>query len=184
MSDISYIAHHGIKGQKWGVRRYQNADGTLTSEGKNRYGDGQSSSKSSNHSKLKTAAKVAAAAAITGAVAYGVYKKGGFKAAGTAAKRVGSVVQKAKTPGSPHARYKDLSDEEIQARIGRLQSEIKLAELAASANTTSGRKFMIDVGRKSMDKAAVAFLGGTAYAVGKHYMEDYLGYTIPRLDKK
>ena len=28
------LYHHGIKGQKWGVRRYQNADGTLTSAGK------------------------------------------------------------------------------------------------------------------------------------------------------
>lgn len=32
------ISHHGIKGQKWGVRRYQNPDGTLTSEGEKRYG--------------------------------------------------------------------------------------------------------------------------------------------------
>lgn len=29
--------HHGIKGQKWGIRRYQNADGTLTEAGKKRY---------------------------------------------------------------------------------------------------------------------------------------------------
>lgn len=29
--------HHGIKGQKWGVRRYQNADGSLTAEGQKRY---------------------------------------------------------------------------------------------------------------------------------------------------
>lgn len=32
-----HLAHHGILGQKWGVRRYQNADGTLTEEGKRRY---------------------------------------------------------------------------------------------------------------------------------------------------
>lgn len=31
----SYLEHHGIKGQKWGIRRYQNPDGTLTEEGKN-----------------------------------------------------------------------------------------------------------------------------------------------------
>lgn len=29
--------HWGVKGQKWGVRRYQNQDGTLTTEGKKRY---------------------------------------------------------------------------------------------------------------------------------------------------
>lgn len=33
-----FLEHHGIKGQKWGVRRYENADGTLTEEGKKRYG--------------------------------------------------------------------------------------------------------------------------------------------------
>ena len=31
------LAHHGIKGQRWGVRRFQNPDGTLTPEGKARY---------------------------------------------------------------------------------------------------------------------------------------------------
>ena len=31
-----YLMHHGIKGQKWGVRRYQNEDGTYTEEGKAR----------------------------------------------------------------------------------------------------------------------------------------------------
>lgn len=33
-----YLAHHGIKGQKWGIRRYQNPDGSLTAEGLKRYG--------------------------------------------------------------------------------------------------------------------------------------------------
>ena len=32
-----YLAHSGIKGQKWGIRRYQNPDGSLTPEGKKRY---------------------------------------------------------------------------------------------------------------------------------------------------
>lgn len=32
-----YLSHHGILGMKWGIRRYQNADGTLTTAGKARY---------------------------------------------------------------------------------------------------------------------------------------------------
>ena len=34
------LYHHGIKGMKWGVRRYQRTDGSLTSAGKKRYNDG------------------------------------------------------------------------------------------------------------------------------------------------
>lgn len=32
----SYLTHHGIKGQRWGVRRFQKKDGSLTPAGKNR----------------------------------------------------------------------------------------------------------------------------------------------------
>lgn len=35
--DSTYLVHHGIKGQQWGVRRFQNEDGTLTAAGKERY---------------------------------------------------------------------------------------------------------------------------------------------------
>ena len=34
---MSELYHYGIKGQKWGIRRYQNEDGSLTAEGKKRY---------------------------------------------------------------------------------------------------------------------------------------------------
>lgn len=88
------LMHHGIKGQKWGQRRFQNEDGTWTAAGKERYGDdggGQSRSfvnKSSKEAdkakntpeakaraeKIKKAAKIGAAIAGTALVAYGAYK--------------------------------------------------------------------------------------------------------------
>lgn len=37
MSSSLYLVHHGVKGMKWGVRRFRNEDGTLTEAGKKRY---------------------------------------------------------------------------------------------------------------------------------------------------
>lgn len=37
--DYNELQHHGILGQKWGVRRFQNRDGSLTPAGKKRYAD-------------------------------------------------------------------------------------------------------------------------------------------------
>ena len=52
MSD-NELLHWGIKGMKWGRRRYQNKDGSLTPEGKKRYGDGEQSAEDYATAKAK-----------------------------------------------------------------------------------------------------------------------------------
>lgn len=46
------LYHHGVKGQKWGVRRYQNYDGTLTPQGRKRLGYKSPNIQESGHYKL------------------------------------------------------------------------------------------------------------------------------------
>ena len=55
----SYLIHYGIQGQKWGVRRFQNEDGTYTSEGlERRYTkEGYKSLKSKYKNSIKDARK-------------------------------------------------------------------------------------------------------------------------------
>lgn len=85
------IYHFGIKGMKWGIRRYQNKDGTLTAAGKKRYDEDPTNDtngsiksntpKKSNASKrinYKKAAKVGAAIVGTALATYGAYKVAKF----------------------------------------------------------------------------------------------------------
>ena len=80
------LYHHGIKGMRWGIRRYQNADGTLTAEGVRRYGNVRRLNAYNSLRSIGTAAGV-------GLASYAAYKAGLrphhiAKAASTIAKTV------------------------------------------------------------------------------------------------
>lgn len=86
MNDIyypDYLYHYGIKGQKWGVRRFQKKDGTLTSEGKKRYSEDSDSKKTDDNQskdvpqkekKQLTRKQKAAIAGAAIVAAYATYK--------------------------------------------------------------------------------------------------------------
>jgi len=48
-----YLEHHGILGQKWGIRRYQNPDGTLTAEGRRHKGIKEDTTKSAKEKAIE-----------------------------------------------------------------------------------------------------------------------------------
>lgn len=74
------LYHHGIKGQRWGVRRFQNKDGSYTSAGKSHRktsdssGNQNGSTRKGLSDRQKTALKVGAVAVGVTLAAYGGYK--------------------------------------------------------------------------------------------------------------
>lgn len=74
---MNELQHHGIKGQKWGVRRYQYTDGTLTPAGKKRYNDTTAERVSVMFSQKVTYAVNSAKTQITGRQYVDTYLKEG-----------------------------------------------------------------------------------------------------------
>lgn len=56
--DTNELRHHGILGMKWGRRRYQNKDGSLTAAGKKRYGDSDGEDKKEETPKKKSVSEM------------------------------------------------------------------------------------------------------------------------------
>lgn len=70
--NIDYISHHGILGQKWGIRRYQYEDGSLTPEGRLRYGSQENYERAlQKHDRNVKIAKGVAIGALAGLAVYG-----------------------------------------------------------------------------------------------------------------
>ena len=121
-----YLEHHGILGMKWGVRRYQNKDGTLTAAGKKR-----AAKVESEYSKL-----------------------------------MGEKKTSSDHSSSNKKTVKELTNEELQERINRLNLEQRYSELMSKQNPkkeSKAKKFVLDVleaSGKNIATQSVTFLMG------------------------
>lgn len=106
---IKELYHTGLKGMKWGVRRYQNYDGTLTEEGKARYGSSEEYEAAAKQSISKTEAAATASSAVKSASDIFIERRGS------------KAIKKD---------YSDLSDQELQKRVNRLNLERSYGDLS------------------------------------------------------
>jgi len=182
----SELYHHGIKGQKWGVRRYQNPDGSLTASGQARYTYNERKKSLSNVSNMSSKDMQDAINRMDLEKRYRKTTKENLKdsrtdshsklktaakvVAGTAlAAGVGYATYKAVKNGKALNTYSNrvmnLSNEELSKQIARLELEQKFTNLSAQ-QMSRGKTTLNNILETSGTAVlASAVTGGMAYAL-------------------
>ena len=147
----SFLAHHGIKGQRWGNRRYQNQDGSLTPLGRTHYGVGAAGEKIGNA--LKSGARKAGhavrkAVKPTDQELLEKYDKLQRK---KARKDLKKDIRELK---GHKKKIKDMSDQEVIDMINRYRNEKALKTMMKDADKSRTRLAIEEQTRNAIAKSA------------------------------
>ncbi|MCM1524234.1 MAG: hypothetical protein NC120_07215 [Ruminococcus sp.] len=134
-SDVLY--HHGIKGQKWGVRRYQNPDGSLTAEGAKRQKRQDMMDKAFTKSIKNGKDKEAISPAEK-------IMKDTTNALDNASKLTNTVSSIKDRKRTKSLDFSSMSDDDLRKAINRLTMEKQLRSLS-SENITDGMTHVKDI---------------------------------------
>ena len=118
----TYLAHHGILGQKWGIRRFQNKDGSLTNAGEKRYGGDKGKDPRHKPTSARKLAKQRIANLEKARQAKAAKKE--FEEGKKKALETGTAADILKYKGK-------LSNQELQAAVNRINLEQQLSTMAA-----------------------------------------------------
>lgn len=155
--DEKELLHWGIKGMKWGVRRYQNKDGTLTAAGKKRYNAEMERLKNEEKILKNKEATRAKLAKLENKQKEIDERKKALN--GDSGKK--TVTKKAGDESEPKSKsVKDMSDEELAAVVRRAQLEKQYRDLNPQ-QISAGKKFFN------------TFIVPTATNVGKNLATDF-----------
>lgn len=133
-----YLAHHGIKGQKWYHRRYQNYDGSYTEAGKKRYRKLEQRSKDAEDKYKKAVAHTPSRAMRWNDIGIYAYDK--------KMRKINSLHAKSERAKAEFEKFKEsLGDEILKAKIDKDTSEA-----ADASATTEIRNDVDDPVRKGL----------------------------------
>lgn len=168
------LTHHGIKGQKWGIRRFQNKNGSLTPAGRKRYDDDDDESDTLSGMRFIPDDQNSLKKALSKRKTDKQRKEALEKARATRAANKKAEEEKQKAEAARQKKLaegklssKEMTADELKERIAKMELEKKYDDLMKSqqgkTKASKGKAFVGDVLEKSGKNIATQL---TTYVMG------------------